>query len=68
MLMLTVYCIDVKLRLSHSGRTQFENVWEQSAEENIWTYEGQSDGKLKKCMSISVMCSLLHKLLGWPKH
>jgi hypothetical protein len=30
------------------GRAQIETVWEQGAEENIWTKEGGSGGRLEK--------------------
>jgi hypothetical protein len=30
------------------GGTQTERVWEQGAEENIWTEEGWSDGRLEE--------------------
>jgi hypothetical protein len=30
------------------GGTQAEGVWEQNAEENIWTKEGWSDGKFEE--------------------
>jgi hypothetical protein len=30
------------------GGTQTEYVWEQGAEEDIWTYEGWGDGKMEK--------------------
>jgi hypothetical protein len=30
------------------GRTYIEDVWEQEAKENIWTYEGLSEGRLEK--------------------
>jgi hypothetical protein len=39
----------VTLDLVHiKGRTQTEGVWEQGAEENIWTYERGSGGRLEK--------------------
>jgi hypothetical protein len=35
--------------VSHTKRgAQIEGVWEQGAEENIWTYEGESGGRLEK--------------------
>jgi hypothetical protein len=30
------------------GGTYTEGVWEQGAEENIWTKEGWSDGRVEK--------------------
>jgi hypothetical protein len=30
------------------GETQTEGVWEQGAEENIWTKEGWSDGRMEE--------------------
>jgi len=30
------------------GRTQIEGIWEQDAEENIWTLEGGTGRKLEK--------------------
>jgi hypothetical protein len=30
------------------GGTQNEDVWEQDAEEDIWTEEGWGDGRMKK--------------------
>jgi hypothetical protein len=30
------------------GATKTEGVWEQGSEENIWTEEGWSDGRVEK--------------------
>jgi hypothetical protein len=30
------------------GRTQTEGIWEQGAEQNVWTEEERSDGRLEK--------------------
>jgi hypothetical protein len=30
------------------GGTEIEGVWEKGAEQNIWSEEGQSDGKVEK--------------------
>jgi len=39
----------MKLDLSHAmGRMQIEGIWKQSADENIWTYEGGSGRRLEK--------------------
>jgi hypothetical protein len=38
----------VKLGLWNRGRNITEGVWEQGAEEDIWTEEGWGDGRVKK--------------------
>jgi hypothetical protein len=44
-----LFFMGVKLGLSHTKeRTQTKGVWEQGAEENIWTWEGGSGKRLEK--------------------
>jgi hypothetical protein len=37
------------------GETKTGGVWEQGAEENIWTKVGWSDGKLEKTASLRAL-------------
>jgi hypothetical protein len=40
--------MDVKLGPHFNGRTQVQDIWKQSAEENMWKYEGSSDRELER--------------------
>jgi hypothetical protein len=37
----------VNLAPNTKERSQIEGIWEQGAEENIWTYKGGRDGKME---------------------
>jgi hypothetical protein len=41
--------------VSHvKGRTQIEGVWQQDAQENIWTWEGWSDKRVEKVRNVKL--------------